>query len=269
MIRAERYLNVPLAMVARERDKIRRAIELREEPSALLFEADAVDRRPYDVVDGAAVIEIGGVLVHQEDWLSFWLGETGYDRIRAAFDMAIADPAAQAIVFHVNSPGGVVAGCFDLAEHILASRGSKPIAAILDEEAYSAAYALACTADRIIVPKTGGVGSIGVVMMHVDITSALEKLGVKVTTIQYGARKTDSYPTTPLSDEALARFQAEIDVLGEMFVDLVARARGLKPDAIRKTEAACFLGQAGVDAGLADAVMPPQDAFAALVDEID
>src|SRR6185312_2834477 len=88
MIRAERYLNVPLAMVARERDKIRRAIELREEPSALLFEVDAVDRRPYDVVDGAAVIEIGGVLIHQEDWLSFWLGETGYDRIRAAFDMA-------------------------------------------------------------------------------------------------------------------------------------------------------------------------------------
>ena len=269
MIRADRFLNMPLALVARERENIKRAIELREEPQAFLFEPDATERKPYAVVDGVAVIEIGGVLVHQEDWLSFWLGETGYDRIRGAFDMALTDPSAQAIVFHVNSPGGVVAGCFDLAEHILASRGKKPMAAILDEEAYSAAYALACVADKIIVPKTGGTGSIGVVMMHVDITKGLEEIGVKVTTIQYGARKTDHYPTTPLSDEARARFQAEVDVLGEMFVDLVSRARGLKPDAVRKTEAACFLGQAGVDIGLADAVMPPQDAFAALVDEID
>jgi len=111
--------------------------------------------------------------------------------------------------------------------------------------------------------------SIGVVGMHTDITKALEEFGIKITTFQFGEHKTDSYPTTPLSKEAAARFQAIIDTTGEMFVDLVPARRDLAPSAVRRTEAGCFLGQAGVEAGLADAVMSPQDAFVSLLDEID
>jgi ClpP class serine protease len=118
------------------------------------------------------------------------------------------------------------------------------------------------------VPRTGGTGSIGVVTMHVDITGAMEKFGVKVTTIQFGARKTDFYPTTPLSDAARDRMQAEVNELGEMFVEMVARNRDISTAAVRKTEAATFLGTAGVEQKLADAVMSPQDAFDALLEEI-
>ena len=269
MIRADHFLNVPLALLPSETEKILRTLHQNEPRSAMFeIEAPVQQDRSYDLIAGIAVISISGILVHQEDWCSWMFGEMSYDRIRAQFDQALGDAEAKVIALHVNSPGGLVSGCFDLAEHILAARGTKPIVAILDECAFSAAYALACTAERIVVPRTGGVGSIGVVMLHDDITKALDEFGIKVTTFQFGERKTDSYPTTPLTEEARKAFQSDVDTLGEMFVDLVARARDLKPAAVGNTEAACFLGQAGVDVGLADAVMSPQAAFAALLDEI-
>jgi signal peptide peptidase SppA len=269
MIRADRFLNVPLALLPREAERLVRAIERREEPQAFVVERGAASQdRPYDLIEGIAVVGIKGVLVHEEDFFSYFFGEISYDRIRACFNRALGDPDVKAIALHVNSPGGEVAGCFDLADEIYAARDVKPICAILDECAYSAAYALASAAETIIVPRTGGTGSIGVVTMHTDITGALEKFGVKVSTIQFGARKTDFYPTTPLSDAARDRLQAEVDRLGGMFVDMVARNRSISAAAVRKTEAATFLGSDGVAQKLADAVMSPQDAFDALLEEI-
>jgi ClpP class serine protease len=102
-----------------------------------------------------------------------------------------------------------------------------------------------------------------------DITGMLDKFGVKVTTIQFGDRKSDSYPTTPLSDDARQRMQADVDTMGEMFVNMVARNRGLSPDKVRKTEAGCFLGASGIEQGLVDAVMAPDEAFLTLLETIN
>ena len=241
--------------------------DMLRQPSAFVeAEPMARDYRPYDVVDGIAVIRIAGVLVHDATWS--WC-ETEYSTIWRQIAQALADDTVKAIALHIDSPGGEVAGCFDLAEKILAARGGKPIWSILDEMAYSAAYAIACVTDHICVPRTGGTGSIGVIAMHVDMTKALEHWGVKVTTFQFGDRKSDSYPTTPLSEEAQKRFQADVDVMGEMFVDLVARGRGLSAAKIRNMEAATFLGQAGIAQGLADDVLAPDDAFLKLRAAID
>ena len=237
-----------------------------EPPKAVIGQSEA-SRRPYDVVDGVAVVPISGVLVHGDGYC--WWGETPYGAIRRTLEQAVADPEVRAIVLHVDSPGGEVAGCFDLADRIYAMRGEKPIAALVDEYACSAAYALASAADTILAPRTAVIGSIGVITMHLDVTAALEQAGLKVTTVQFGGRKSDSYPTTPLSDDARERMQSDIDALGEMFVALVARNRGLKPAAVRATEAGVFLGQAAVDAGLADAVMPTDEAFSAVVQSLE
>ena len=110
---------------------------------------------------------------------------------------------------------------------------------------------------------------IGVVGMHVDITGMLDQAGIKVSTFQFGDQKTDSYPTTPITDAAAARFQADIDEMGELFVATVARNRGLSPDAVRATQAATFLGQHGVAAGLADAVMSADDAMMDVIASLD
>jgi ClpP class serine protease len=145
---------------------------------------------------------------------------------------------------------------------IYAARGRKPIWAILDEHAYSSAYAIASAADRIIVPRTGGVGSIGVIALFADISKMLQAGGITVNVIQFGARKADGVEVIPFSPEARERFQSDVNTLGELFVATVARNRGIKPDLVRATEADAFMGAEGVRLKLADAVASPDAAFA-------
>lgn len=236
-------------------------------PDALLTPAaPASEWKPYDLIAGIAIIPISGVLVHEDPY--YWSDETQYARVASQFVAAIQDDDVRGILMHVNSPGGVVSGCFDLSDAIFALRGGKPIWSIVDESCYSAAYALASASDRILMPRTAGIGSIGVITMHVDVTKMLENFGVKVTMIHYGARKTDSYPTVALSDQARERMQADVDTLGEMFVNLVARNRGIEASTVRETEAGCFLGEDGIKAGLADAVMPVEQALLEFIDHV-
>jgi len=222
----------------------------------------------YDLVAGVAVIPVSGTLVQKLGTLRPYSGMMGYDGIRQNFLVALSDPEVKAIVLDVDSPGGEVAGCFDLVDTIYEARGEKPVWAILNECAYSAAYAIASAADFLTVPRTGGTGSIGVICMHVDLSKALDADGIKVTVIQYGDRKADGQPYKPLEKEALKRFQADIDTMGELFVETVARNRNLAAQKVRDTEAATFLGAQGVSLGLADAVMAPDAAFAALLDKL-
>lgn len=219
----------------------------------------------YDLVEGVAIIPVIGTLVQKLGGARPYSGMTGYSQIRAAFLIATEDPEVEAIALQIDSPGGECAACFDLVDEIYRARGEKPIWAICDEVAYSAAYAIASAADRIIVPRAGGVGSVGIVACHVDFSEALRAGGLTVTFLQYGARKTDGAPEKPLDDEARTRFQADIDTLGDLFVETVARNRGLTTDAIRATEASTYMGAAGVELGLADAVMAPDAAFRSLL----
>ncbi|WP_168793592.1 S49 family peptidase [Paraburkholderia aromaticivorans] len=231
-------------------------------------ESEEASYKPYDVAQGVARIPIEGTLVHKLGTLEPYSGMTGYDGIRALLSMALGDPDVRAIMLDIDSPGGEVAGCFDLVDAIYDARGRKPIWAVLTESAYSAAYAIASAADRIIVPRTGGTGSVGVICMHVDMSQALSKAGIDVTLIHYGAKKADGNEFNPLSKDALSRFQSDVNKMGEIFVKTVARNRDLKTAIVRDTEAGTFLGAAGVDIGFADAVMAPDEAFASLLEEL-
>lgn len=240
----------------------------------LMVEDDEPRVRPerdpgFDRAGPVAIIPVQGTLVQKLGSLRPYSGMTGYNGIRQAFTAALTDDAVEAIVLDVDSPGGEVSGCFDLVDLIHASRGIKPIHAILSEFAFSAAYAIASAADVITVPRTGGTGSVGVICLHVDYSQALTDAGLKVTLITYGARKSDGYPEIPLSDDALARFQADVNTIGEIFVETVARNRGLTMERVRDMQATTYLGAAGVAQGLADAVAAPDAAFRALVETLE
>lgn len=222
----------------------------------------------YDLVAGVAIIEVSGTLVHKLGTMRPYSGMTGYDGIRANLLVALEDPAVQAIVLDIDSPGGEVSGCFDLVDTIRAARGSKPIWAILSECAYSAAYAIASACDRITVPRTGGVGSIGVVWMHMDFAKAIDEAGMKVTFITFGDRKVDGNMYQALPDDVRERIQKDIDVMGELFVSTVSSNLGIDAEKIRGTQAATFLGADGVALGLAHAVMSPDAAFQALLETL-
>jgi signal peptide peptidase SppA len=285
---AQRLFNVPIAILpdkaeivlAALADRLGIARLFREDQAFILsdgraraFLDDAGVRQGreagYDVVAGVAIIPICGTLVQKSGSLRPYSGMTGYDGIRMNFLTALEDAQVRGIALDIDSPGGEVSGCFDLVDMIHAARGQKPTWAILNETAYSAAYAIASAADRITVPRTGGTGSIGVVVMHTDFSRALDKAGITVTLLSYGDRKTDGNQFEPLDRAARARFQADIDMMGDLFVETVARNRGLRAADVRGQQARTFLGENGVRAGLADAVMAPDEAFRALIMSLD
>lgn len=225
-------------------------------------------RTGYDMVGPVAVIPIQGTLVQKLGSLRPYSGMTGYDGIRQNLFAAMDDPAVEAIVFDIDSGGGEVAGCFDLVDTIYGLRGVKPMWSVLNESAYSAAYALASATDYITVPRTGGTGSVGVICAHCDLSQALTSAGVKVTFITYGDRKADGHSEIPLSEEALAAFQADINTMGELFCETVARNRNITAATVRDMQAATFMGEKGVALGLADEVAAPDAAFRALIAKI-
>lgn len=211
-----------------------------------------------------AVIPIRGSLLHGSMARDSYA--TGYDYIRLAAQQAEADDEVAGIVYLHNSNGGEVAGNFDLVDDLAAL--GKPSVAIVDENAYSASYSLASAADRIVVARTGGVGSIGVLTAHVDMSKMLENVGLDINFIHAGRHKIDGNPFQPLGDSVKNRMQARIDGLYNEFVNTVARNRGLTPQAVRTTEALTFSGQDAIDNGLADAVQAPHEALAAFIDEL-
>mgnify|MGYP000291917334 FL=1 len=221
----------------------------------------------YDVLEGIAVIPVYGTLVQKLGTLRPYSGMTGYDGIRRVFLTAVNDPEVKGICLDIDSPGGEVAGCFDLVDLIYAERGKKPIHAILSENAFSAAYAIASAADKIYVPRTGGVGSVGVIVIHCDWSQRIKDDGLKVSIITYGNRKAESNPYVALSDEAQAAIQHDVDEMGRLFVSTVSRNRGLSETVIRNTQAACYLAAEGVQMGLADVVASPDVAFQELMKE--
>lgn len=210
------------------------------------------------------VIEISGALVHRPMPGPSGAGPQSYEAIAADFDAAIADPAVSGVILRIDSPGGFAAGLFDLTDRIFQARGKKPIHAVVDDAAFSAAYTIAAAADEIWVTRTGGVGSVGVVVYHRDQSDADKREGVTVTAIHAGARKIDGSPFFPLSEEARASVQHEVDRLYNLLTTSIATYRAVDARAIRATEAGMFFGPEAVARGLADRVGTFADALQAV-----
>jgi signal peptide peptidase SppA len=206
-----------------------------------------------DAPMGIAVIPIYGTLVRRAVGLEAASGLTSYGEIAAMIETAVNDPAINGILIEVDSPGGEAGGMFELARQIRAADAVKPIWAIASDSAYSAAYALASSASRLYVTETAGVGSIGVIAMHVDQSVRDAQAGYRYTAITAGDQKNDFSPHEPLDAEAASRLKAEVDRLYGMFVDHVATMRGLEARFIRSTQAGLYFGADAVNAGLADA----------------
>jgi signal peptide peptidase SppA len=229
----------------------------------------AQGQKPYLVTpEGIAVIGVSGTLVKKASWLDAVSGLQSYESIRADFQDAVGDPRIQGILLDVDSPGGEVGGLFDLADEIYNARTEKPCFAIADDDAFSAAYAIASSAQRVVVTRTGGVGSVGVIALHMDQSGFDEKAGKKYTAIYAGARKNDFNPHETLSAPAKDELQAEIDRLYDMFVSTVARNREMKPSLVRNTEAGLYYAEKSVSAGLADQVGTFDDAVNTVLEAV-
>lgn len=203
---------------------------------------------------GIAVIPVHGTLVKRTAGLEAASGLTSYTEIAAMLDAALADPQVAGILLDIDSPGGEASGSFELARRIREASAVKPVWAVANDAAYSAAYAIGSAANRLVVSETGGVGSIGVIALHIDQSVKDANDGYRYTAVTAGTHKNDFSPHQPLTDEAKAELQAEVDRLYGMFVDHVAAMRTLGSDDVRATEAGLYFGANAIAAGLADAV---------------
>lgn len=221
----------------------------------------------YSLHGNIAVIPVTGTLVRRGAWAGENSGMTSYEGLNAQLRAAVQDNRVAAIALEIDSFGGEAAGIFELGALIREVRAEKPVHAFVADYALSAGYAIASQADTITVPPFGKVGSIGVVMMHVDYSKKLAQDGVKVTLIQSGAHKTEGNPFQALPAKVRDRLQSESDAMWASFAELVAEGRRGKisaADAI-KLQAAVLMGEEAVAAGLADRVIEARAGFAELV----
>jgi signal peptide peptidase SppA len=211
------------------------------------------DNQAYAVSDGVAYISVSGALVHRSRMEADSSYLLGYNELAMQVEEAMADRSVHAVLLNFDSPGGEAQGAFEFADRLAALRGQgKRFVAMADGMAASAAYLAAAAADEIVLTPTAYVGSIGVVMRHVDFSQAMAADGIKVTPIYAGAHKVDGNPYEPLPAAVRADMQAEIDGVYEMFVQSVATHRRMDPMAVRQTQARVYRGAAALAAGLAD-----------------
>ena len=252
---ASRLYGTPLLLARAKLDVILSVLGERVNWPESELAAPLVSKRPtIDAPVGIAVIPVVGSLVRRTVGLDPASGFTSYAEIAGMVDAAISDPSVEGILLDIDSPGGEAGGVFELGERIRAADAVKPIWAVASDAAYSAAYAIGCAASRLVVTRTGGVGSIGVIAMHVDQTARDAQQGYRYTPITAGEQKNDFSPHEKLGPDAHARLQAEVDRLYGLFVTHVAAMRRLDAEAVRATEAGIYFGEEAVSAGLVDAV---------------
>jgi len=230
------------------------------------------DERPYDVINGVGVISIKGPLTNRDSWMNEIFGITSYNSIQDAMIQAAEDPEVSGILLDVDSGGGAVAGVADTANLIRTiDRTVKPVTAFTGGSMYSAAYWLASAASTIYADKTAGVGSIGVIATHMSYAKQLENEGIEATVIRAGKYKSLASSVEPLSVEARAQIQKQLDSVYSVFVGHVAEMRGKSYEYADEVMANGreFIGASAQEVGLVDGIKSFDEVIATLNKSID
>ena len=214
-------------------------------------------------VGSLAVIPIVGVIEYRPSWLSDFGVTVPTLRVSAAIRAALEDPQISTIVLDIDSPGGTVDGVMELAAEIRKAREVKPIIAIANPRAASAAYWIAAQATEIVITPSGDVGSIGVYLMHVEQSARIEKEGYKITFVSAGKHKVEANPYQPLSEEAQADLQANVNAIYDVFVSDVAKGRKVTKSKVLKQfgEGRMLLAKDALAAGMVDRIASADEVF--------
>ncbi|HHC3380680.1 TPA: S49 family peptidase, partial [Klebsiella pneumoniae] len=225
--------------------------------------------RVYRVVNGIAVLPVTGTLVHRLGGMRPFSGMTGYDSIVACLQQAMEDVSVRGVLLDIDSPGGQAAGAFDCADMIYRLRAQKPVWALCNDMACSAAMLLAAACSHRLVTQTAKIGSIGVMMAHASYAGQLAQDGVDITLIYAGSHKVDGNQFEALPAEVRQDMQQRIDAVRRMFAEKVAMYTGLSVETVMGTEAAVFEGLSGIETGLADELINASDAIRVMATALD
>jgi len=254
-----KYAGRPWALRPESLEVLMSALDV--EVSASYLEIEPAEQT-YTIENGAAIVNLHGVITPSSGPLGALLGfGGGLDQFRKNLLEAAEDPKAERIILDVNSPGGLTDQVPETASLIRDVREHKPITAVANTQAGSAAYWLASQANEVVVTPSGEVGSIGAYMIHTDVSGALEQGGISVTITSAGKYKTEGNRFEPLTAEAMEARQRKVDDMYAMFVDDVAAGRDASPRKVRNAfgEGRMVLAGQAIAEGLADRVAPITD----------
>ena len=205
--------------------------------------------------NGIAVIPVFGTLAKRMNLLMALSGGTSTEILQKKIQAALDDSKVKGILLRIDSPGGSAFGCFEASDFIYNARGKKPIIAYADGSMTSAAYLIGSAADKVIAYDTSLVGSIGVVSIHIDYSVKDKNEGIVKTVLTAGKYKGLGNSAEPLTKEGREYIQEELDYYYSLFVDAVARNRGVSvDDVLAMAEGKIFIGQQALDIGLVDEI---------------
>lgn len=238
--------------------------------SELASAAPALPARRAELVQQAgpsaariAVVPVFGIIGKRLDEFEMMCGGCDIDEVEANIARAVHDPRFDAVILHVDSPGGVVTGVPELAAKIRGWSAEKPIYAYADKLMASAAYWIASACTGIACAPTADVGSIGVYMAVLDESEAFKMDGYKMVLVKAGERKAEGMSGLPISDGTIAAWQAEVDEIYAMFTGDVKLSRPDVPASAMQGQ--CFMGASARGALLVDEVVPDLASFATQV----
>lgn len=215
--------------------------------------------------NGIAVLPLYGVVTQRGNMVDdvSGPGSVSTQQFAASLRQALTDESVSQILIDIDSPGGSVYGVAELADEIISARVQKPVIAIANSLAASAAYWIGACASELHVTPGGEVGSIGVWQAHQDYSKAMDEAGVKTTLISAGKFKVEGNPYTPLDEDAQSFMQSRVEDYYAAFTKAVAKGRGVSIAQVRDG-----MGQGrvlGADAALASNMV---DGIASLDDVV-
>lgn len=211
--------------------------------------AGQIDYKTYDVTyhGNVGIIHISGIISRHADMFAsfFGLGSAAIENIAKDFQSLLDNEEVKSIILDFDTPGGAITGVNELAEIIYKARGIKPIKAYVTGMACSAGYFLASACDEIIIDEMGQVGSIGVMRV---VSKQNEK------SVIFKSSQSPMKNIEADSELGKAEYQAKVDYLASIFIDKVAKYRGITADEVinRGNKGGVLVGAVAVTAGLAD-----------------
>lgn len=215
------------------------------------------------VQDGVATISVSGSLVSGSAGYAIYYGNTGYEDIRAALASAVSNPQVSAILLNVDSVGGAVSGVHELAQLIARVSAVKPVVTYTGGNMLSAALWAGISGSYTVASETAIVGSIGILMVHMERSKQLEEMGIKATVIRAGSEKALASPYEALTEKAEANLQAQADTFYEIFLEHVSKSVGLPYATADEKfgQGRTFVGKDALKVGLVNKIGNYEDAF--------
>lgn len=215
---------------------------------------------------GIAVLPLYGVVTQRGNMVDdiSGPGSSSTQQFTSILRQMLADDTVGQILIDIDSPGGSVYGVSELASEIVKARAQKPVIAVANSLAASAAYWIGCSASEFYVTPGGEIGSIGVWQAHFDYSKALEEDGVKPTLISAGKYKVEGNPYVPLDEQAQAFMQSRVDDYYNAFIEAVAKGRGVSVADVRTGmgEGRVLGAEAALAAGMVDGIATFDDVLA-------